>query len=89
METPILFTLSSCVKCGFAKESLEEAGIEYREIELSPLQKQWTPTQWHLVNKYDVKDDIEKTAPVLAVSEDDHYIGCLAIRQYARYHKRK
>ena len=83
----ILFTLNSCNKCNYAREELQNAGFDFQEVELSPLQKQWTPTQWHLVTEYDVQEKLERTAPILALSEDEHYVGFLSIRNYVKRNK--
>lgn len=76
----ILFSLQNCVKCTQTKEILKDRN----DIEIITLPHEiddWNEKDHNIVNKYNVYNDLIKTAPILCVNEKK-VIGYLRIRKW-------
>lgn len=77
---PILFTLANCPKCEATKEYLKD--IDY-ELYIFPYTFiHWAKLDIKIAKKYDILEDLQKTAPVLVVDEKK-IIGLLRIKKWA------
>jgi len=76
----ILFSLQNCVKCTQTKELLKDRN----DIEIITLPHEignWNKKDYNIVNKYNVYNDLIKTAPILCVN-GKKIMGYLRIRKW-------
>jgi len=82
MEKAILFSLEHCVKCQQTKEILE--GRSDIEVVTFPHDYSlWSEEQKQLADRYEVFDDLQRTAPILFVN-GKKIIGYLRIRKWVQ-----
>jgi glutaredoxin len=80
MNNKILFSLENCIKCNQTKKLIKESD----EIEIIVLPhdfSSWNQDQINSAQKYDVFNDLQRTAPILWV-DGEKLIGYLRIRKW-------
>ncbi|MEF8879815.1 MAG: hypothetical protein V5A64_05435 [Candidatus Thermoplasmatota archaeon] len=85
MSEKILFSLENCVKCTQTKKLIADRD----DIEIVTFPHElgdWSEDQAEMAEKYDVYDDLQKTAPILWENENKH-VGYLRIRKWLQENK--
>lgn len=85
MKKPILFTLSQCLKCEEAKKYLD--GIDIDVVQFPNTFGQWSEFEKNIAEKYDVLEDLKRTAPIL-VTEEGKVVGQLRIKKWVNDHEK-
>ena len=80
MDKKILFSLEECMKCVQTKNLLsDDMGISI--VTFPHDISNWSDDQKNQAIKYNVFEDLQKTAPILKVG-NEKYIGYLRIRKW-------
>jgi len=79
--TAILFCLEDCIKCTFVKEQIKTEGIKVITLEKEGPDV-WGAEECELVQKYDIIEDLKRTAPILVLEDGTKIIGQLRIMRW-------